>query len=202
AFGCAAHRWVRRRPASAQVAPAANLPMVLIDILNWARLFPVATHYQLRGDAVKSGFLGGVAGILAVFATGGAARADESPFSSIYTTELLPQSGSEAEQWLTWATSKPDERFDEVEGRTEVEYGITNRLQLSLYANYEWTKIVPKGPGALDDPTDTTRFTGFSGEAIYQVLNPFTDDFGFALYLEPAIGAGERALEAKLLFQK
>src|SRR5262249_22802775 len=43
---------------------------------------------------------------------------------------------------------------------------------------------------------------GFSGEAIYQVLNPFTDDFGFAVYLEPAIGAGERALEGKLLFQK
>jgi hypothetical protein len=120
----------------------------------------------------------------------------------VYTTELLPEGGSEAEQWLTWAISKPDERSDQLEGRTEVEYGISNQLQLSLYANYQWTKIVPKGPGALDSATDTTRFTGFSGEAVYQALNPFTDDFGFALYLEPAIGAGERALEAKLLFQK
>ena len=31
---------------------------------------------------------------------------------------------------------------------------------------------------------------------------PFTDPFGFALYFEPSIGDGERALEFKLLFQK
>ncbi|HMI96285.1 MAG TPA: DUF6662 family protein [Micropepsaceae bacterium] len=130
------------------------------------------------------------------------ARADESPFASIYTAEILPQGGMEIEQWATWASSKPDEQFDEVAGRTEVEYGITNRFQLALYANYSWTKIVPKGPGAPDGPVDTTRFNGFSAEAIYQVLNPYTDPFGFALYLEPAIGPGERALEAKLLFQK
>jgi hypothetical protein len=49
---------------------------------------------------------------------------------------------------------------------------------------------------------DTTRFNGFSAEAIYQLLDPDTDDFGIALYLEPAIGAGERAMEGKLLLQK
>ena len=130
------------------------------------------------------------------------ARADETPFASIYTTEMMLQGAMEIEQWLTWTNSKPDERFDEVEGRTEIEYGVTNKFLLSLYANYRRTKIVPLGPGAPDGPEDTTRFTGFSAEAIYQVLNPYTDPFGFALYLEPAIGAGERALEAKLLFQK
>jgi hypothetical protein len=76
------------------------------------------------------------------------ARADETPFASIYTTETEPQGEAEVEQWVTWARGKPDERFDEIVGRTEVEYGITNRLQLALYANYSWTKIVPKGAGA------------------------------------------------------
>jgi hypothetical protein len=130
------------------------------------------------------------------------ARADETPFASIYTTETVPKGSSEVEQWATWANSKPDERFDDVAGRTEVEYGVTNRLRLSLYANYSWTKIVPNGPGAPDGPVDTTRFNGFSAEAVYQLLDPYTDPFGFALYLEPAMGAGERALEGKLLFQK
>jgi hypothetical protein len=130
------------------------------------------------------------------------ARADETPFASVYTTEVMPQGAMEVEQWLTWKSSKPDEHFDAVEGRTEFEYGVSNRLLLSLYANYQHTKIDPIGPGAPDGPEDTTRFTGFSAEMIYQVLNPYTDPFGFALYLEPAIGAGERALEAKLLFQK
>jgi hypothetical protein len=146
--------------------------------------------------------VGAAVAACAMTLSGGAARADESPFASIYTTELLPQGGKEIEQWATWATSKPDEDFDEIEGRTEVEYGISNNFQLALYANYSWTKIVPKGPGAPDSAEDTTRFNGFSAEALYQVLNPFTDPFGLALYLEPAIGPGERVLEAKLLLQK
>jgi len=140
--------------------------------------------------------------IVAALAFWSPALADDSPFASIYTTELLPEGGREAEQWVTWSTSKPDERFDVVRGRTEVEYGVTSRFQLALYANYQWTGIRPSGPGARDGITDTTRFTGFSAEAIYQVLNPFTDPLGLALYVEPEIGAGERAIEGKLLFQK
>jgi hypothetical protein len=127
---------------------------------------------------------------------------DESPFASIYVTTLPRPGEVEGEQWLTSASSKPNERFDEVEGRDEVEYGVNNKLLLSLYANYRRTRVAPFGPGAPDRQTDTTRFTGFSAEAIYQVLNPDTGLFGFALYLEPSIGAGERAFEGKLLFQR
>src|SRR6266446_5829867 len=70
-------------------------------------------------------------------------RADDSPFASIYTTEALPQGEIEVEQWVGWASSKPGEQFDRVVGRTEVEYGVTSRFQLALYANYARTKIVP-----------------------------------------------------------
>jgi hypothetical protein len=117
-------------------------------------------------------------------------------------TEVLPQGAVEVEQWVTWRHKKPQEKYDRVQGRTEVEYGVTNRFLAALYANYEHTKIVPDGPGAPNGPDDTTKFTGFNAEFIYQVLNPFTDPFGFALYFEPSIGDGQRALEFKLLFQK
>jgi hypothetical protein len=152
----------------------------------------------------RSGLIDWVGAGFAAAIFGGAqpAQADESPFGSIYTTELLPRGAMEAEQWVTGARGKPDERFDEVTGRSELEYGVSDRFLLSLYANYRWNKVVPHGPGAPDGPEDTTRFTGFSAEAIYQILNPYTDPFGFALYLEPSIGAGERSLEVKLLFQK
>ena len=130
------------------------------------------------------------------------ARADESPFAYTYLTEVLPQGGMEIEQWLTWKHKKPQEKFDQLQGRTEFEYGFTNRFQGAIYLNYEHTKIEPDGPGAPNEAEDTTKFTGFNAEFIYQVLNPFTDPFGFALYAEPSIGDGERALEFKLLFQK
>jgi hypothetical protein len=118
-------------------------------------------------------FIAGVAALgTAVMCATVPVQADESPFASIYTTETLPEGETEVEQWATWTSSKPDERFDEVVGRTAFEYGVTSRFQLALYANYARTKIVPYGPGAPDGPADTTRFNGFSAEAIYHLLDP------------------------------
>jgi hypothetical protein len=139
---------------------------------------------------------------VAAFAPWQQARADESPFAYTYLTEVLPQGEIELEQWLTWKHKKPQEKFDVLEGRTEFEYGITNRLLGALYLNYEHVNIEPEGPGAPNDAENTTKFTGVNAEFIYQVLSPLTDPFGFALYAEPSIGDGERALEFKLLFQK
>ena len=130
------------------------------------------------------------------------ALADESPFASLYTTELLPKGAMEVEQWATWKHKKPQEQFDQVEGRTEFEYGLSNKFLASLYANYEHTKIAPNGPGAPDGAAEGTKFTGFNAEFIYQVLDPYTKPIGFALYVEPGIGDDARSLEFKLLFQK
>src|ERR1700704_1422884 len=158
-------------------APSYSQLRIIRKYFGWGNMRVVAGYLTL-GVALGTGITGAVT----------PARADESPFASIYTAETETQGEAEVEQWVTWANSKPDERFDEVVGRTEVEYGVTNRFQLALYANYSWTKIVPKGLGAPDGPVGTPRFTGFSAEAIYQLLDPDIDDFGIALYLEPAIG--------------
>jgi hypothetical protein len=139
---------------------------------------------------------------VAAFAPWQQARADESPFAYTYLTEVLPQGEIELEQWLTWKHKKPQEKFDVLEGRTEFEYGFTNRFLGALYLNYEHVNIEPEGPGAPNDAENTTKFTGVNAEFIYQVWSPFTAPFGFALYAEPSIGDGERALEFKLLFQK
>ena len=130
------------------------------------------------------------------------ARADETPFASIYTTEVMPAGAKEIEQWATWANRKTDESFNGLEGRTEFEYGFSDRLLGSLYLNYDYTHADPHGPNAADGPESTSRFTGYSAEFIYQFLNPVTDPIGLALYLEPSAGAGERAIETKLLLQK
>jgi hypothetical protein len=130
------------------------------------------------------------------------ARADETPFGSIYTTDTQPKGTFEFEQWAGWAWQKPHEDFRAFEGRSEIEYGITDHWVASLYANYSSTRIVPHGASAPDDSADETKFDGFSAETIYQVLDPYTHSIGLAFYLEPSYGDDERGLEGKILLQK
>src|ERR1700736_3272136 len=145
------------------------------------------------------------------------AKAEEPLFGFVYTTDLLPQGKFEVAQWLTWRSGKPVGQFDVVEGRTEFEYGVSDRLQIAGYLNYEWARAYHDNaingstlpPATLanlnvgpNDRLDTTRFTGTSLEGIYRVLSPYIDPVGLALYLKPSIGAQFREVEARLILQK
>ena len=144
-----------------------------------------------------------VCGLVAVIVPAATfAFADESPFGDIYTTDTLPKGGKEIEQWLTYEHGRPFETFNHLAGRTEIEYGVTDRLQVSLYANYDWYKNTPHSDEADTGPEDFVRFTGVSGEVIYRITDPYTHPVGFALYLEPLIGKDKREIEVKALLQK
>ncbi len=64
--------------------------------------------------------------------------ADEPLFGYTYTTDLLPKDKIEITQWGTWRAHKAVGEYDVLEGRTEVEYGFSDRLQVAGYINYEW----------------------------------------------------------------
>jgi hypothetical protein len=145
-----------------------------------------------------------------------AASAEESMFAFIYTTDLLPKGGKEIEQWATLRSQKNSGYFNQIEGRTEFEYGLTDQLQVALYANYNWTQAYHNGPyGATtppeqfsdfavgaDDHFSKMRFVGVSGEAIYRILSPYTDPIGLAVYAEPTIGQNFFEIENKIILQK
>jgi len=147
---------------------------------------------------------------------GSAASAEESIFAFVYTTDLLPQGGKEVEQWITWRHQKNGGTYDQLEGRTEFEYGLASNLQAAVYLNYAWTQAYHNGPfGATtppeqfadymagpDDFFNAKRFTGVSGELIYRILSPYTDGIGLALYTEPTIGKNFFELESKVILQK
>jgi len=146
----------------------------------------------------------------------GAAFADEPLFGFLYTTDLLPQGGKEVEQWMTWRRQKNSGSFDQIEHRTEFEYGVTDRLQAALYLNYNWTQAFHNGPFGVttppeqfaefqpgpDDHFNKSRFVGVSGELIYRILSPYTDPIGLALYVEPTFGPNFRELETRIILQK
>jgi hypothetical protein len=144
-------------------------------------------------------------------------HADEPLFGYVYTTDLLPSGRFEVAQWATWRAQKPIGTSEALEGRTELEYGLTDNLQVAAYFNYEWANAyhnnvingTTQAPTALaflkvgaDDHLNTTRYTGVSLEAIYRILSPYTDPVGVALYFRPTIGSSLRELESRIIVQK
>jgi hypothetical protein len=136
---------------------------------------------------------------LLLFAGTQAARADDQPFLTLYTTDIQPQGGREFEQWLKWKAGHANESFNSFESRSEIEYGFTDNVQGSLYLSYDWDRTRPHLPLG---PADTTDAVGVSGELIWRVMNPYFDPFGLAFYVEPSISAEGREFETKILFQK
>jgi hypothetical protein len=110
------------------------------------------------------------------------ARADEPLFGFVYTTDLLPRDQWEVEQWLTWRAHKKVGTFNVLEIRHEVEYGLTDALQIAAYLNWEWaeahdnnvidgTTLPPETFAnvavAPNENVRLTKLTGVAGEAIF-----------------------------------
>jgi len=70
-----------------------------------------------------------VAAILSALSSFGGAR----HFTFLYEANT-PASGSlELENWVTWRHATGPGRFDQVDFRHELEYGVTDKLQASIY---------------------------------------------------------------------
>jgi hypothetical protein len=103
----------------------------------------------------------------------------------------------ELENWVTWQSHKEeDSRFNEVDFRHEIEFGLTNHLQMGVYLadwNYQTGRSVENSG---------FTYTDSALEFIYGLTNPATDWLGLALYEEIKAGDREFELESKLIAQK
>lgn len=164
---------------------------------------------------------------LLLFAALTGARADEDIFAFTYTTDLLPKGKWEFEHWTTGRWEKEAGIYNVIEFREEIEYGVTDNFQLSLYLNHHYVNAKndfpaenPLRPGrrlpgayvtggedvhAGHDPLtpyESYHFESVSVEGIYRLLSPYKNFIGLALYVEPEWGPEERGVEMKLLLQK
>lgn len=128
---------------------------------------------------------------------GAPARADDQPFLTLYMTDIDSQGAREAEQLLGWKTGKTNASYNDFLSRSEVEYGITDNLQGSVYISYERDRTRTRV-----GPSETDNSVGVSGELIWRLLNSDFDPIGFALYFEPSWSTDERAIESRILLQK
>ncbi len=136
--------------------------------------------------------------------TGTSALADERFFTYIQEADVIPKGGWEFEQWVTFRKGylEGNRQFDQFlwDFREEMEYGFTDKLSGSMYLNFQQEQIVAQEPGLAD--SSKFSFKGVSAEVKYQLLNPFTDPVGIALYFEPTYNGNEQELEYKLIFSK
>ncbi len=175
------------------------------------------THFPVRtADTPRLGAVRCFALLVLLFLPLSLAHAGEPVFGYTYTTDLLPKNKFEVEQWSTTRFTKAHGRFWWQENRTALEYGLNDKVQLSLYANYASTSAngelvdgttgPPEGfAGPLFDPNRPYRdskFVGVSLEGIYRILSPYKNKIGLALYFEPTFGHILREYESKLILQK
>lgn len=145
----------------------------MIQYLNFSRLIKTALAAFMAAAAAVS-------------------HADDRRFTYSYETTTSPKGAWEYEQWLTWKGRSDGDTFD---FRHELEYGITDNLQMGLYLS-DWSLSIP------DRGSSKATWEKAGAEFIYSLSDPTKDWLGSALYGEFAIGPEEFALEGKLLLQK
>jgi len=115
-------------------------------------------------------------------------------FTFLYEANTLAPGSLELENWITWQHATGTGRFDQVDFRHELEYGVTENFQTSVYlADWFYQNDREHSGFAYSD-------TAF--ELIYNLTNPVVDPVGLSVYCE--LRAGDRLieLESKLIAQK
>ena len=151
------------------------------------------------------------AGLLAGAGLVRASAAAASPdFGYVYTTAVEEPGETEVTLWTTDRRGKGAGHYDAQDYRLEVERGITERFQISAYANFAGHHVRGLG-GEFERVRRNLAFQGLSAEFKYQLRPPTHDRIGFALYAEPewsriAKVTGDKApeyeLELKAIVQK
>lgn len=138
------------------------------------------------------------------------ARAAEADFGYVYTADTEEPGETEVSAWVTDRRGKGGGHYAAQDYRLEVERGITDRFQVSLYTNFAGHQV--RGlDGELEPEHRNFAFQGVEAELKYQLSDPKKQPLGFAVYAEPGWSriskvTGERSteyeLELKAIVQK
>ena len=127
------------------------------------------------------------------------ALADNRLFTYTYEPETEPKGDWELEQTITSRAGRNatvgQKNFQQWEFRTEIEHGFTDRYTAALYINDTFTHYLEPGGGRISD----NRWTGFSLENRYLVLDPRDHAVGLTVYLEPTYDGKNAELEQKII---
>ena len=143
-------------------------------------------------------------------------HADENYFGYSYGSETLPKGKWELYSWTTGRFDKGVGSYSALDLKQEVEYGVTDRFQMALEWNENYTNFTG-GAGqesaGSGTPAQRNRFS-YRGNALefkYAFSSPYKDPIGVALLVEPEYAlmdspSGNKSLEwelgARFILQK
>ncbi len=137
-----------------------------------------------------------------------AVHADEDLFAYVQDTQITPVGEWEITQWSTLRAGKATGTYRALDLRTELETGLSDRLQGALYLDLIGHRLHDV-PGLED--RSSFEWRGASAELEYRWREPSRHGYGLALYFEPSYsrvvgvsGEGEREmeLETKLIVER
>jgi len=126
---------------------------------------------------------------------GGVCSADQRHFTFVYEATIEEPGEFELENWVTGQIRKgSDHSFSEIDFRHEIEFGVIDQLQASIYVA-DWSYVSSKERTGF-------VFSDVALELVYQIYNPEKAPLGLAVYEE--IEGGDRIFgsESKLIVQK
>jgi hypothetical protein len=142
------------------------------------------------------------AAILTAVLSPAVALADPHPLPYSYPTATLPAGSSEIEQYVDMTPVRTNDLSgaDVTAPRavlvTEVEYGITDRLELGMYLQFS------NNPGVSTSGDAPLHFDGLKQRLRYRFVDPGVWPVNVAVYGEVAELSNELELEAKLILDR
>ena len=123
-----------------------------------------------------------------------AAWAGARHFTFIYEAPTSAPGSFDFENWVTWKRTTNPDLSNRVEFRHEIEYGVTDRFQASIYVA-DW--YYENGPDRSGSTYGDTAL-----ELIYNLTNPVVDPVGLSLYQEYKVGYRLFEWESKAILQR
>src|SRR5207249_7036362 len=115
-------------------------------------------------------------------------------FTFLYEAPTSARGSLELENWVTWQRITGPSRSDEVDFRHELEYGVTDKFQVSIYLA-DWFYENNRGGGGVTYSHSALEFT-------YNRTNPVHAPLGNTVFGKLKRGASVNVMETKLMTQK
>lgn len=126
----------------------------------------------------------GIACCVAALAGASPTSADEGIFGYTRGSETLPKGAVDFEQWFTSRNGKGVGSYRALDTKTEFDYGVTDRFQVSaaLFGLGIRTRDIRLDAYIPKDEEYTLRPAGIEGAIKYNYLSPAKDDIGLSQY--------------------